>query len=57
MLGRDDERRSLEVSVQALREAHHAAQQRAAEVDTLRHDFKRGNRYDRAGPVCLQLIE
>jgi len=48
MLGRDDERRSLEVSVQALREAHHAAQQRAAEVDTLRHDFKR-NRYDRAG--------
>jgi hypothetical protein len=48
MLAREDERRRLEASIQALREAHNAAQLRAAEVDALRQDFKR-NRYDRAG--------
>jgi hypothetical protein len=48
MLAREDERRRLEASLQALREAYHAAQLRAAEVDTLRQDFKR-NRYDRPG--------
>ncbi len=48
MLAREDERRTLEASVQGLREAYNAAQFRAAEVDSLRQDFRR-NRFDRAG--------
>ncbi len=48
MLGREDERRRLEASILGLREAYTAAQFRAAEVDSLRQDFKR-NRFDRAG--------
>ena len=48
MLAREDERRRLEASIQGLREAHNAAQFRAAEVNSLRQDFKR-NRFDRAG--------
>ena len=48
MLAREDERRTLEASLQGLRQAQNAARLRAAEVDALRQDFKR-NRYDRAG--------
>ena len=48
MLAREDERRTLEASLQGLRQAHNAAALRAAEVTALREDFKR-NRYDRAG--------
>ncbi len=48
MLGREDERRRLEASVQGLRKAYNAAQFRAAEVDSLRQEFRR-NRFDRAG--------
>lgn len=48
MLEREDERRRLEASIQGLREAHNAAQFRAAEIDVLRQDFKR-NRFDRVG--------
>ena len=48
MLAREDERRTLEASLQGLRQAQNAARMRAAEVDALRQDFKR-NRYDRAG--------
>jgi DNA repair exonuclease SbcCD ATPase subunit len=48
MLAREDERRTLDASIQGLREVYNAAQFRAAEVEALRQDFKR-NRYDRAG--------
>ncbi len=48
MLAREDERRTLEASLQGLRQAQNAAALRAAEVAALREDFKR-NRFDRAG--------
>lgn len=48
MLQREDERRQIEASTQALKETIAQHQRRLTELETLRADFKR-NRYDRAG--------
>ncbi len=48
LLQREDQRRQQEASVQGLRETIRQQQQRLAELEALRSDFKR-SRYDRAG--------
>ncbi len=48
LMQRDDEGRRLQASIQGLREALAAQQQRLGEAEALRADFKI-NRYDRAG--------